>query len=135
MAPIVGMVVPAVLDIINKFIPDEGAKAKAAAEAEMKILEIAAKASEGQIEINKIEAANASIFVSGWRPFIGWTCGVAFAYHYVLQPFMAFAISNYYGKMVILPAIDMEVVGYTLLGILGLGGSFRTFEKVKGVTR
>ena len=25
-----------------------------------------------QIEINKIEAAHRSVFVAGWRPFIGW---------------------------------------------------------------
>lgn len=133
MAPIVGMVVPAVLDIINKFIPDEGAKAKAAAEAEAKILDIMANADQGQMEINKAEAANPNLFVSGARPFIMWVCGVAFAYHFILQPFLAFMLATFWHS-VSLPSFDMEALNTVLMGLLGLGG-LRSFEKVKGVTR
>lgn len=103
-----------------------GELAKLAADTEL---------AKGQLEINKIEAASSNIFVAGWRPFIGWTCGVAFAYHFVLQPFLAFAISNYYNKQVILPAVDMEVIAYTLCSILGIGGTLRTAEKIKGVSK
>jgi len=134
--------IPVVEKIFDKIFPDP----TAAADAKLKFLELqqtgelAVLAAEtdlakGQMAINLEEAKSASLFVSGARPFIMWTCGVAFAYHFVIQPFLAFAMSNYMGKPAILPAIDMEVIGYTLTGMLGIGGSFRTFEKVKGVAK
>jgi len=139
MFPILGLL-PFAEKLVDKLFPDPAAAANAKMEL-MKLEQAGALAelaantdlAKGQQAINLEEAKSASLFVSGARPFIMWTCGVAFAYHFVLQPFLAFAISNYYGKMVLLPAIDMETIGYTLSGMLGIGGTFRTIEKVKGV--
>lgn len=86
-----------------------------------------------QVEINKEEARHSNIFVSGWRPFVGWVCGAAFAYHFILQPFLIFlfAIS---GAPIQTPVFDMEALFTVLFGLLGLGG-LRTFEKTKGVAK
>ena len=82
-----------------------------------------------QIEVNKVEAGSSSLFVSGWRPFIGWTCGVALCYHFILQPFLMFVLLSA-GKSMELPVFQMETLTTILMGLLGLGG-LRTYEKVK----
>ena len=85
----------------------------------------------GQVEINKVEAANTSLWVAGWRPFVGWVCGVAFAYKFVIAPF-AVLILNIYGKSIQLPVLDFTEMSTILLGMLGIGG-LRTIEKIKRV--
>ena len=84
---------------------------------------------KAQIEVNKIEAGQTNVFVSGWRPFIGWTCGVALCYHFVLQPLLMF-ICVAMGNPMELPVFDMTTLTTVLMGLLGLGG-LRTYEKVK----
>lgn len=85
----------------------------------------------GQLEVNKVEAGSASVFVAGWRPFIGWTCGAAFAYKFVIAPAVAFGLAAY-GHPVELPVLDFTEMSTVLLGMLGIGG-MRTLEKIKGV--
>tara|TARA_R100000995_G_C3389429_1_gene79785 strand:- start:122 stop:493 length:372 start_codon:yes stop_codon:yes gene_type:complete len=84
---------------------------------------------KAQIEVNKIEAGQTNVFVSGWRPFIGWTCGIALCYHFVLQPLLMFVFLAI-GKPMELPVFDMSTLTTVLMGMLGLGG-LRTYEKVK----
>jgi hypothetical protein len=84
---------------------------------------------KAQIEVNKVEAGSTNLFVSGWRPFVGWTCGIALCYHFVLQPFLTFLLFSF-GKPMELPVFDMGTLTTVLLGMLGLGG-MRSFEKVK----
>ena len=79
---------------------------------------------ELQGEINKIEAQHRTIFVAGWRPFIGWVCGVALAYNFVLRDLLVWFI----GPEQVPPALQMEHLMTVLIGMLGLGG-MRTFEK------
>lgn len=86
---------------------------------------------KGQIEVNQAEAGSSSLFVAGWRPWIGWVCGVAFAYHFVVQPLLAFILAAT-GYPVTLPTFNMDALYTVLLGMLGLG-SMRTFEKYKKV--
>ena len=130
---VIGPVAEIINSVIERVFPDADKQAEDRAKLLLAAQQIDADIAKGQMAINQVEAAHSSLFVAGWRPFIGWTCGAAFAYHYVLQPFISFAISNYTGKMVLLPAIDMEVVGFTITGMLGIAGSFRTIEKIKGV--
>jgi hypothetical protein len=87
----------------------------------------------GQLEINKVEAASASVFVSGWRPFIGWVCGAAFAAQFVVGPLLSWG-SRLYGKPVDLPPMDVATMMPLLFGMLGLG-AYRTAEKLQGVAR
>jgi len=85
----------------------------------------------GQLEINKVEAANPSVFVSGWRPFIGWVCGSGFAIQFVIGP-MAEWGSALYGNPVKFPQMDVGTMMPLLIGMLGLSG-YRTAEKINGV--
>jgi len=86
----------------------------------------------GQMKVNQAEAASDSIFKGGWRPFNGWTCGAAFAYHFIVQPFLIFVITAFGLDLPALPDFDMSSLMPVLLGMLGLGG-MRSFEKSKGV--
>ena len=88
----------------------------------------------GQVEINKIEAASSSLFVSGGRPAVMWICAFALAYAAVIEPiarFIARVVFAYLGEF---PAIDTNLTLQVLLGLLGLG-TLRTAEKWKGVAR
>lgn len=121
--------VSAGLKVLDKFIPDPAAKAKAETELRSALMEWDA----AQLKVNAVEAAHTSIFVAGWRPFIGWVCGAAFAYHFVFQPVLVFSLAMF-GKMVPTPVFPMETLLTVLMGLLGLGG-LRTYEKFKGVKK
>ena len=132
--------IPAISQLLDKIIPDPQEREKAKIElikaeraSDLEELRLALSADQMQADINKEEAASANLFVSGWRPFIGWVCGIAFAYHFILQPILAFAIANNGGK-VELPAFDMQTLSTVLIGMLGLGG-LRTLEKIKNATK
>lgn len=87
----------------------------------------------GQIEINKIEAAHKSLFVAGWRPFIGWVCGFAIAYAFVAQPLIEWAV-RLYGSDIATPAINTDTLYQLVIAMLGLAG-LRTYEKKNQVAR
>lgn len=87
----------------------------------------------GQMEINKTEAANPSVFVAGWRPFIGWVCGAASAWNWIGLP-MAKALAVYHQVPFALSPADLSEMMPVLIGLLGLGG-LRTVEKIQGVAR
>ena len=78
-----------------------------------------------QNEVNKIEAQHRSIFVAGWRPFIGWVCGLALLYNFILRDLIAWLSPS-----VMPPALQMDHLLTVLMGMLGLGG-LRTYEKLK----
>lgn len=110
------------------------------ANAKLKVLELHSKGDLAQLAVNTAEAASESLFVSGWRPFIGWVCGAAFAYSFLIQPFFAFvswATFAYSGEelpLSTLPVLDLAMMMPVLMGMLGLG-SLRTFEKHSGVNK
>lgn len=89
----------------------------------------------GQIETNKIEAQHGGLFKGGWRPFIGWVCGLAFGYKFLLQPFLVLAIqavAHFTGAAPfpaeLLPVLDWGELSIVLMGMLGLG-TMRSYEK------
>lgn len=84
-----------------------------------------------QIRVNEAEARHESIFVAGWRPFVGWVCGCALAYHFIAQPALTYFITLYRWETPPLPVFDMGTLMTVLLGMLGLGAA-RSYEKVKG---
>lgn len=92
----------------------------------------------GQVEINKIEAASGNVFVSGWRPSIGWIGAMAMAYQFVVYPFMVWGWSAMQAAgwisigLLPPPMLDTDALWVILTGMLGLGAA-RTVEKVKGV--
>ena len=109
---------------INKIWPDK-------TEADKQQLVAAVMVVQGQLDINKVEAANPSVFVSGWRPFIGWVCGLACAWNWMGLP-VAKMIIAIYGHQVDLAPANLTEMMPVLLGMLGLGG-LRTLEKINGV--
>ena len=117
--------------IIQKLFPDP----TQAAQAQLALLKMQQDgelaAISGQMEINKIEAASSSVFVAGWRPFAGWTCGIGLAYVSIIEP-IARLIATLCGYEGAFPAIDTTLTMQVLLGMLGMGG-LRTLDKIKGV--
>ena len=126
---------PAVAPIVDKLvslIPDSNARAKAKEEFELELQRAVARASEMQVEVNKIEAGHASVFVAGWRPFIGWMCGVGILWAFVGQPVSLWAIQVFGLNVATLPDVQTGYLLELVLAMLGMG-TLRSFEKVKGV--
>ena len=97
------------------------------AEVTQKLLELENQAMQAQTAINLEEAKSEHLFVSGWRPFIGWVCGFAFAYAAIGDPFMTWC-AIMLGSTVTFPALDTTITMQVLLGILGLG-AYRSYDK------
>ena len=123
-----------VTGLLDKFVEDKDAKNAMAHEIATMAEKAAHEAAMAQVEVNKAEAQHRSIFVAGWRPFIGWVCGIALAYHFVLAPFIVFGVAWFGAEIPELPAFDMDSLMTVLLGMLGIGG-MRSFEKAKGLTK
>jgi len=123
-----------VTGLLDKFIEDKDQKALLAHELATLADRQANEIALAQIEVNKAEAASGSLFKGGWRPFIGWVCGVAFAYHFVLQPLIIFGVSVYGIEIPALPEFEMSTLLTVLGGLLGLG-TLRTYEKSKGLSK
>lgn len=87
-----------------------------------------------QIELNKVEAQHRSIFVAGWRPFIGWICGVNLLYLVLLRDLLAWAIANWAPAVTAPPAIGLDISVELVTALLGLG-ALRTVEKFAGRAR
>jgi len=127
--------VSALLDIggkvLDRVFPDPAQQA--AARLELLKLQQSGELTQiaGQMDINKLEATNPSVFVSGWRPAIGWICGAGFAVQFVVGPLAEWG-STLYGHPVKFPTMDTGTMMPLLLGMLGLGG-MRTAEKIQGV--
>ena len=115
--------------VLNKFVADKDLKVKL--QHELKTAFHAANLA--QIDLNKQEAAHQSMFVAGWRPFVGWTCGVALAYHFLIAPLLGFVLVLY-GIDTPMPEFEFSQLSTILMGMLGLGG-LRSYEKMKGVHR
>ena len=123
-----------VTGLLDKFIEDKDQKNALAHEIAPLAQKQAHEAQLAQVEVNKQEAQHRSIFVAGWRPFVGWVCGIALAYHFVLAPIILFSVSITGVQIPELPSFNMETLTTVLLGMLGLGG-LRSFEKYKGVSK
>ena len=133
-ASLVSAILPGVTDIIGRFLPeDKEARAKAEREIEQQLSTHLARIDIAQLEVNKEEAKSRNVFIAGWRPFIGWTCGIALCWTYILQPIAQFVLAQT-GHLIDLPGLDMSTMMPVLLGMLGLGG-LRTWEKYKGLTK
>ena len=123
-----------VTGILDKVIEDKDQKAKLAHELATMADKLSHEQQLAQIEVNKAEAASGSLFKGGWRPFIGWVCGVAFCYHFVVQPIIIFVVALVGVNIPDLPEFQMNTLLTVLGGMLGIGG-LRTYEKQKGLTK
>jgi hypothetical protein len=130
---IIGSILGTIGNVLDRVIPDKNKRAEA-----QEALQAALQSNEfqlaiEQIKVNAIEAQSESIFKSGWRPFIGWTCGTAFSLHFVIFPILNWFLVLFGSQAINIP-FDMQSLMYALGGLLGLGG-MRTYEKMKGVTK
>lgn len=130
---------PLIGEIINKVIPDKEKQAEAQLKlvelqqsGDLKELEAAVQRDVEQIALNKVEAQSPSFFKSAWRPFIGWTCGVGFAYAVIIYPVMTWVAVVF--NVSPPPNIEADILFPVMMGLLGLGG-MRSFEKFKGITK
>lgn len=143
-----------IIDGVGKIADDLHTSREEKLEIALKEREMDVSLMQGQIEINRAEAQHTSIFVAGWRPFIGWIGGLALAYQFLFYPFMiwAWAILQAYGHIPChLPeviastnaSIDLTQCSFTtppnfdagplfaiITGMLGIGG-MRSFDKLK----
>ncbi len=123
-----------VSSLLDKFIEDKDAKNAMAHEIATMAEKAAHEAAMAQVKVNAAEAGHRSVFVAGWRPFVGWVCAIALAYHFVLHPVILFVVGFAGLTIPVLPEFDMDSLMTVLLGMLGLGG-LRTYEKSKGLTK
>ena len=114
---VVGSIIDKVADRIDDFTFDKQEKA-----------ELIQEINKAQIEVNKVEAGQIGL-LSRWRAFLGWVCASAFAYHFVLQPFLVFILATF-GVVIDLPQFDMGTLTTVLMGMLGLG-SMKSMERIK----
>jgi len=123
-----------VTGLLDKFIEDKDQKAQLAHENATMSERHMQEQIMGQLEINKAEAQHRSIFVAGWRPFLGWILASAMGWHFIFAPVTIFVCAYLGVEIPELPVFDMDSLMTVLLGMLGLGG-LRTVEKLKKVTK
>jgi hypothetical protein len=117
--------------ILDRVIPDKNARDAAKEELARAINEQDFQLALEQIKVNEAEASSDNLFKSGWRPAIGWVCGIAFSLHFVFFPILDWFLVLFGHTAIVIP-FDMSTLMTVLGGLLGLGG-LRTFEKMKGV--
>ncbi len=123
---IVASLIGPVTGLLDKFIEDKDAKNALAHEIATMSEKHATALAKGQLEINKVEAAHKSLFVAGWRPFIGWTCGIGLLYNVLIAQILSIWFT--------VPEVDPSLLTPVLMGMLGMG-VMRSYEKVKRVAR
>lgn len=124
----IGAVATLATDLVDRLFPDKVAQAKEREEYLLQAQQLDTQLAQGQAAIDQAEASNSSMFVAGWRPFIGWVCGSAFAYHFIGLPILE-AGATAFGYKVVTPDFDMSQLTTVLMGMLGLG-TLRTVEKM-----
>ena len=120
-----------ILEPVLKLIPDVNARAEAKERLEQSLLDASNAAMQAQITVNTEEAKSASVFVAGWRPFVGWVCGFGLGWAFVFRPLLEF-VAAWVGRDVKPPALETGELMNLLVAMLGLAG-YRTFEKMQGV--
>ena len=123
---ILNSLIKPITSILDKVIEDKDTKNNIAFELATMAERHAQELAKGQLDVNKVEAAHNSLFVSGWRPAIGWICGLALLYSTILAPIL--------GIWFIVPPVDSSLLTSVLMGMLGLG-AMRSYEKKNNVAR
>ena len=126
---LVATLVGPVTGLLDKFIEDKDQKAMLAHKIATMSEEHHQDLMKAQIEVNKVEASNSNLFVSGWRPFIGWTCGLGMFGNFITIPFANFVLALLEISIVI-PLVQLETMMPVLMGMLGLG-AMRSYEKTR----
>ena len=122
-----------VTSLLDKFVEDKDQKAKLAHEVATMAQRHAQELAKAQLEVNKAEAQHKSLFVSGWRPAVGWCCVFGMMGNFMVIPFTNFVLALLEIDVSV-PLIDTATMMPVLMGMLGLG-AMRTYEKRTGVSK
>lgn len=132
-----GAVINAVVSVIDKVIPDPAQKAQAQLavlqlqqQGQLEQLKADVQLALSQVDVNKVEAASPSLFKSGWRPFVGWICGIALGVQFLVAPIGCW-VAALMGHPTQFPPLDLNTLMTLLFGMLGLG-AMRSFDKKAG---
>jgi hypothetical protein len=112
--------------LLNKVITDKDQAAKLAHEIATMSERHAQELAKGQLEVNKAEAETGSLFIGGWRPFVGWICGLGLLYNVIIAQIL--------GIWFEVPEVDASLLTPVLMGMLGMG-AMRSYEKKSGVAK
>lgn len=123
-----------VMEQVDKLIPDKNAAREHKESLEKGVMDAITASNLAQAEINKIEASHESIFISGWRPWCGWVCGVGMGWSFIGHPVAAWALAVWGDPSTPLPHLETDGLMNLVTAMLGFGG-LRTYEKLKGVAR
>ena len=129
----IDLLVGPVSSLLEKVVPDKNQAAKLAHEIATMSERHHQELMKSQLEVNKVEAAHSSIFISGWRPAVGWCCVFGMMGNYMVIPFTNFVLALLEIDVTV-PLIDTATMMPVLMGMLGLG-AMRTYEKKSGVNR
>lgn len=113
--------------VLDKFVPDAKDRIVAAEFAQTQLQQL----NLAQIQLNTVEASSTSLFVSGWRPYIGWGCGTAFLYSALFEPLIRFIATVCFGYAGTYPILDSSITMQVLFGLLGMA-SLRSYDKLQG---
>jgi hypothetical protein len=132
MFPILSLIDP-IGKILDRVLPDKAAND--AAKAQLLAMQASGEMQQvlGQIQVDQAEASSSSLWVSGWRPGVGWCCGAAFAWAFVIQPFLQFLLVAFHSNFdaTKLPQLDLPSMLPVLFGMLGLS-AMRSYDKQNG---
>lgn len=122
-----GLMNGVVKPVLDKFVLDakERVIAEQFAQVQLQQLNLA------QIQLDTVEASSTSLFVSGWRPYIGWGCGTAFLYSALFEPLIRFVATVCFGYTGTFPLLDSSITMQVLFGLLGMA-SLRSYDKLQG---
>lgn len=133
----IGSIADLLKDGLDKIFPDktqaEAAKAQLALaeqQGQLQELQDLLDADKAQTAVNAVEAASANLFVSGWRPFVGWVCGIALGWQFIVEPILSYTLTVT-GHPVTFPVMDFSQLQAVLYGMLGLG-AMRSYDKKHG---
>ena len=132
-AAAVGPLATLLTGVLDRVLPKKMSEAERAA-VETELMKLDWQSTLGQLEIDKIEAAHESLFIAGWRPFVGWTCGGALAWAAVLRPICEWALLVCGVEVPSLPNLATELTTPILGSLLGIGG-MRSWEKIVGANK
>lgn len=124
-------VADAVNTVVDRLVPDDNARQKVKDEIALELVKANTAGQLAQIDVDKTEAANSNVFVAGWRPFIGWVCGAALSYQFVIAPIGVWVAGIAGHPIPVPPSLD-NMLWELIFGMLGMG-TLRTVEKLKGV--
>ena len=129
----IGAIADLAKDLVSRFFPDKTETEKAQMSLILVTMQNQMAMNQGQMDINKVEAASPNFFVSGWRPWVGWVCGSACAWNWIGLPVANFLMAAFKHPLAVAPA-DLTQMLPLLLGMLGMG-ALRTYEKTQGVSK